>query len=173
MSYTNPFQMMWRMGFENKMELSHAIQCANLARKNNHRKNIVLACLFHDIGNYNTEKKYTPLKNHEYLGYGILKKNGFDEEICQYVKNHVLSKRYLCTADKRYYELLPEKSKKSFKLQGGFLTDTQMSIFEKSKYFAGSILVRSYDDIANKPENKSLEDLYIELQDIAILYKEK
>lgn len=180
----NPFQMIWRMRnntyIENISQLSHAIQCANLAEKNNHRKSIVLACLFHDIGHYDVDHKVTPMlsdtnrylgvKNHEYISYSVLKQFGYDEETCQYVKNHVLSKRYLCTVDKNYYNLLSEQSKSTFKLQGGFLTDSQLITFERSKYFSGSLIVRSYDEQAKAPETKNEEDLYLELERYAVTY---
>lgn len=175
---SHPFRMLWAMRnntyIENISQLAHSIQCANLALENDHRKNIVLACLFHDIGHYDIDKekvvpmigkddRYLGVKNHEYVGYKLLKRHGFSDETCHFVKNHVVAKRYLCTVDKDYYNKLSDQSKATFNIQGGVLTDKQLLCFERSKYFSGSIFVRSYDDLAKKPNNMSDEKLFSEL----------
>ena len=179
----NPFQILWMMRhntyIENISQLSHSIQCANLAKRDNHRHSLVLACLFHDLGHYDGFKnrfqsmvsdtnKYLGIKNHEYVSYSLLKQEGFPEETCQFVKNHVLSKRYLCTVDKNYYNKLSDQSKSTFKVQGGFLSDKQLLSFEKSKYFSGSIILRTYDDLSKEACDKSQDELYKEL----MLFKE-
>lgn len=42
--------------------------------------------------------------NHGALGADYLKKKGFDNDITDYVRAHVLAKRYLCWKDPKYYE---------------------------------------------------------------------
>jgi len=55
-------------------------------------------------------------ENHEIIGAEWLEKLGFSDKVCAIVRNHVKAKRYICTLNKEYYNLLSEASKESFKL---------------------------------------------------------
>ncbi len=48
---------------------------------------------------------------HEEIGAEVLKNIGFDDKVCELVKNHVNAKRYLVSKDPKYYENLSEASK--------------------------------------------------------------
>lgn len=178
--------MLWAMRnntyIEDVSQLNHAIQCANLALKNNHRKSIVMACLFHDIGHFDVgikdkikpmmkNDKYLGVENHEYIGAKILKQNGFCNETCNFVAKHVLAKRYLCTVDKSYYDKLSDQSKNTFHLQGGYLPNNELRHFEESDYYEGSLFVRHYDDLSKESIKMSDDVLYKELKKFKDIFR--
>ena len=135
----------------------HMIQSAMLAEKAKSNDNIICSCLLHDYGHFIIEDPDKLVKNekdgeHESIGYEYLKKF-FKKEIVEPIKYHVLAKRYLAR-DKKYFNFLSIASKKSLKLQGGVLNDSESKKFKKKKYFKNSILVRKFDEAAKKTNIK-------------------
>ncbi len=71
---------------------------------------------------------------------------------------HVIAKRYLCSVQSDYYDGLSDGSKRSFKLQGGYLNKGAIRKLESHKYFEDAVRLRKYDDNA-KIRGKKTEDI--------------
>lgn len=159
---------------ENVTQLQHAAQCAMLAesycKKENIKKplktELVTGCFLHDIGHLLTfeDKKYKLMgdygvMNHENMGSNYLRTIGFTENVCQFVENHIMTKRYLITKNDSYYNNLSEASKKTFEYQGGKLTSTEITQFENNKLFEFHLKIREWDDLAKSTEKIMLETI--------------
>ena len=162
---------------ENVTQLSHAIQAAMLAEERKFGNDMIVACLLHDIGHLvgieNKEEEMkddTPLwggerslikslgiKNHEVVGANFLKECGFNDVVCNLVKNHVDAKRFLVTVSKNYRDNLSEASKKTLQYQK-LMSDEEVDKFVNNKLFTLSISLRKIDDQAKKQDIK-LNDL--------------
>ena len=136
----------------------HMLQAAQLAYKNNEEKEVILACLFHDIGHLLALERNLDDKNHEKYGAEELKKLGISEKIYTLVEKHVDAKKYLAYKDIKYLEKLSSASKKSLIEQGGIMTEKEALEFENNIYFKEAIKVRKYDDQA-KEKNVKTESL--------------
>ena len=101
-------------GNENVTQLEHALQCAELAEKNNFSKEIITAALLHDIGHllYDGQDPIYEGKDgyHEELGADYLSEF-YNEDVTRPIKAHVDCKRYLSAVEGEYYDLLSEASK--------------------------------------------------------------
>lgn len=149
---------------EEVSQIEHMIQCAMLAEENNEDDDMILACLFHDIGHliqidYEENKmgKYG-LKNHEKIGKQYLIDVGIPQPIPDLVESHVKSKRYLTFKNKNYIKNLSEASIETLKLQGGPMNNEETIEFENSKIFNQALRLRYYDDKA-KVKNKNINNL--------------
>lgn len=90
---------------EEVSQVEHALQCARLAQLDNFAANVVLGAFLHDIGHLLGEKLNSEqmilnkvnygTKNHEKLGANYLRSLNVPENICMFVENHVIAKRYL------------------------------------------------------------------------------
>ena len=113
---------------EDVTQLEHATQAALLAEEyclNNfckYKEDLIIGSFLHDIGHllifdnveqYKTMGDYGVM-NHEQEGYNFLKKMGFNNNICEFVKNHIKTKRYLISKNPEYYNNLSSASKKNF-----------------------------------------------------------
>ena len=133
----------------------HMIQSAMLAEKDNQSKEVILACLFHDIGHLiqlecdKTKKmgKYG-IKNHEKIGRQFLEDCKVPYPIPNLVENHVKAKRYLTYKYIDYILSLSDASKKTLYMQGGPMKVSEAEVFESSQLFDISIKMRDYDDKA-------------------------
>jgi predicted HD phosphohydrolase len=90
------------------------------------------------------------VKGHENKGYDYLKKLGFNDRICNLVKNHVSAKRYLCSVDIKYYENLSDASKATMKYQGGIMDEDEIDKFKNNIYFDDSLKIRYLDDMGKQ-----------------------
>ena len=100
--------------------------------------------------------------NHEEKGYNYLKKMGFNNNICEFVRNHIKTKRYLITKNPEYYNNLSSASKKTFEYQGGKLSSNELHEFEKDKLFKYHLKIREFDDKAKSTDKdllKKIKDL--------------
>ena len=149
-------------GNENVTQLEHALQCAELAEKNNFSKEIITAALLHDIGHllYDGEDPIHDGKDgyHENLGAEYLS-TYYGEEVTRPIKAHVACKRYLSAVEEGYYEILSEASKISLEAQGGPFTKEEAEEFIKKPFMKNAVELRRFDDqakVLNK-ETPSLE----------------
>ena len=132
-------------------QLEHAFQTMNIAIEKNYNKKFQLACFLHDIGHllldeHNNNGDFLEENlHHETIGFNFLAEF-FDHSITYPILSHVTAKKYLCTKDKNYYDNLSEASKKSFEIQGGYMTTKQMEMFEKTQYFNSTIKLRQIED---------------------------
>ncbi len=133
-------------------QLEHALQCAELARKNgatDERSRASCTCCtatksFAILG----DKGIDDL--HELLGEKFLGQH-FKLAAVQPVKLHVQAKRYLCATEEGYYEALSNSSKVSLEFQGGIMSPSEMEVFEKNEFYNEAVALRRWDDLAKDP----------------------
>ena len=155
---------------EEVTQLEHALQCAHQAEiEFPDNQEFILGALLHDIGHLislkdkelkaNNQKSFFSsfnnlslnglgLVNHEEVGADFLEQMGFGVTIASLGRYHVLAKRYLVTKNEDYYNNLSDASKETFKLQGGKLSENEISEFEKMKNHNLFLKMRSWDDKA-------------------------
>lgn len=151
---------------EDITQLEHAMQAALLAEKENCGSDVVLAAFLHDIGHLLAfENKNLDLMGdlgvlkHENVGADYLQKLGFPNKICELVRNHILTKRYLITIDNNYFNNLSDASKKTFEYQGGMCTIKEILEFEQDEYFLLNIKLREWDDKAKETSSELLNKI--------------
>ena len=135
---------------ENVTIAEHMLQAATLAEKKGYSETIIVAALLHDIGHFTSEFGSFDINDkidrfHEDAGAKILEKF-FPTLVTDCVKFHVAAKRYLCATDPSYYNKLSNASIHSLKLQGGLMSDEEVSKFQKNKNLNDIIKVRYLDD---------------------------
>ena len=135
---------------ENVTIAEHMLQAATLAEKKGYSETIIVAALLHDIGHFTSEFGSFEMNDkidrfHEDAGAKILEKF-FPTLVTDCVKFHVAAKRYLCATDASYYNKLSNASIHSLKLQGGLMSDEEVSKFQKNKNLNDIIKVRYLDD---------------------------
>lgn len=162
---------------ENITQIEHALQCAELAEKDNrlsHYDNyihncMIVAALLHDIGHLiGLERGEMEMESesnislgivgHEGIGSAFLKECGLPNLICHLVASHVQAKRYLCSTRKEYYAQLSDASKQTMAMQGGMMNSEEIRKFNSSTHPELKLYLREYDDsgkrieiIENKP----------------------
>ena len=144
---------------EDMTQIEHALQCAYHAKKYGYDEDIVIAALLHDIGHLLPCEELMGsygVSGHEKKGATFLAELGYNRRICALVAHHVAAKRYLCTKDASYYSKLSEASKRTMKYQGGFMSEKELSDFEKDDYFEDSLKIRRLDDMG-----KVVEDMHM------------
>jgi len=137
-------------------QLEHACQAAQAAEKEGFDNEVILAALFHDIGHLAEMNGDKPnmggygVMEHEKLGADFLRMRGFSDNMAKLVQSHVEAKRYLCFSDADYYGKLSEASKKTLEYQGGKMSVSEASLFEKDPLFKTIIRMRHWDEMAKK-----------------------
>jgi predicted HD phosphohydrolase len=123
--------------------LSHSLKSALWITENIHeyKPEIVVATLLHDYGLVCRYKTIKTSIEHEIVGARELSKFGFNRDVTEPIRLHVLAKRYLCTINPYYTGV-----EMSSKLKGGFMTDKELLQFERNPYFTDSLIVRHADD---------------------------
>ncbi len=143
-------------------QLEHACQAAQLAELDGQDDEVILAAFLHDVGHLLEEGHEAMdgygVKNHEGVAAGYLKELGFSERLVTLVNAHVDAKRYLCFANKRYFDNLSEASKITLQFQGGPMTEEEARDFEKNPLKTLIIKMRTWDEAA-KEINVPLPDL--------------
>ena len=138
---------------ESVTQLEHACQCANQAQLYGGSTTQVASALLHDMGHFlldehNAENNFLEEdQNHEEIGADYLEPF-FPEVVTTPIRLHVPAKRYLCTTDASYYEGLSEASKRSFRLQGGVMSDEEQAAFERIPHYQDALQLRRWDDLA-------------------------
>ena len=138
---------------ESVTQLEHALQCANQARISDAAPTQITSALLHDLGHFlldehNADKAFLAHDlNHEAVGANFLEPF-FPDAVTTPVRLHVPAKRYLCTTDAKYYDGLSEASKRSFRVQGGVMSDDERLAFERIPYSEDALSLRRWDDFA-------------------------
>ena len=135
---------------ENVTIAEHMLQAATLAEKKGYSETIIVAVLLHDIGHFTSEFGSFEMNDkidrfYEDAGAKILEKF-FPFLVTDCVKFHVAAKRNLCATDASYYNKLSNASIHSLKLQGGLMSNEEVSKFQKNKNLNDIIKVRYLDD---------------------------
>lgn len=139
-------------GGEAVTQAEHALQAADLAREQGAESTLVVAALLHDVGHLlhrlpDDAPDQGVDDEHEELGARWLKKR-FGPAVIEPVRLHVAAKRYMCTCDPEYFELLSEPSRISLKLQGGPMDANEVTEFEQNPYHEDAVRLRRWDDEA-------------------------
>ncbi len=141
---------------EDVSQISHMIQAAMLAEKNNEPTHLILACLFHDIGhllqieNDSENMSKYGVKNHEKITKKFLLDNNIPEPIPSLAENHVKAKKYKTFKNPNYFNKLSNASKQTLIFQGGPMTKQEAMEFERDELFSESLRLREYDDEAKE-----------------------
>ena len=134
-------------------QMEHALQCAHQARLAGADDARVTGALLHDLGHFlvdehNEEVDFlTEDLCHEKVGAEYLEPY-FIDAVTEPVGLHVPAKRYICTVERDYYETLSRASKRSFELQGGFMSDAEKAGFEANPHWETAVQLRKWDDLA-------------------------
>ncbi|MCA9151941.1 MAG: HD domain-containing protein [Planctomycetales bacterium] len=144
-------------GQEAVTQLQHALQCAQLAKDSGASNQLIVAALLHDIGHI-LETSPIPTSceqnlddKHEAIGYHFLLQH-FGAAVADPVRLHVLAKRYLCTKNSAYEAKLSPTSRKSYYDQGGQMSVTEVTEFEREPYCQAALQLRIWDDTAKDPD---------------------
>ena len=134
-------------------QLEHALQCAALAQQNDASATLITGALLHDVGHiildeHNADRAFLDTDlTHEEVGAQYMEPF-FPEAVTTPIRLHVPAKRYLCTTDASYHDGLSEASKRSFRLQGGIMSDEERNAFERIPHFQDALTLRRWDDLA-------------------------
>lgn len=147
-------------------QIEHMSQCAELARRQGHDDDVILAAFFHDLGHICAKYEETDdmggygRLSHEKVGADFLRARGFSEKIATLVERHVEAKRYLSARSSAYYNRLSAASKQTLKFQGGPMSAAEVAAFESDPLHSLYIELRAWDELA-KQQNHPVPDLDI------------
>jgi phosphonate degradation associated HDIG domain protein len=133
-------------GGEPVSQLDHALQCAAHAEREGAAAELVAASFLHDIGHLLAP--HTEI--HQYLALPFLRPS-FGNAVLEPIRLHVDAKRYLCFAEKGYWEDLSGASKRSLEVQGGTFDARRAGEFLKRPYSRDAVKLRLWDDLAKVP----------------------
>ena len=141
---------------EDASQLQHALQTAELARRNRCSDALIAASLLHDIGQFmddagNAAEAHGLDARHEINGAAWLSGH-FALEVTEPVRLHVAAKRYLCAIEPAYLAGLSRASMLSLELQGGPMSQDEVAQFEAEPFFADAVQLRRFDDMGKHPE---------------------
>lgn len=133
-------------------QIEHATQCAGCAVEEGSDDATVLAAFLHDIGHLLVNERDDDGEvrtdfHHEDVGARFLA-NWFDEPVTVPVQLHVPAKRYLCAVEPSYHDELSPASVHSLVLQGGPMSDDEVSAFEASPHADAAVALRRWDEAA-------------------------
>lgn len=117
---------------------------------------MIVAALVHDIGHMLHEigENFADQgidDRHEVVSLTFLE-DVFGPEVTAPVALHVEAKRYLCAAERGYFDTLSEDSVKSLALQGGPMTPEEMRAFEGRPHWQAALRLRRFDDLGKSPD---------------------
>jgi len=132
---------------ENISKASHMVGAARCAQNKWLDNEIVVACLFHDIGHLLApdDTGGYGVANHAQIGAGLLCALQLSPRICDAVFHHVNAKRYAVGSDPAY--VLSPASKETLKFQGGPMVHApERYKFKNNPAFEDAMAVRDCDD---------------------------
>ena len=140
-------------------QLEHALQAADHATTEGLGDAMIAAALFHDIGHLVAQivcNKDIDLAargindNHEDRSAAVLMPL-FGWSVSEPVQLHVEAKRFLCTTEPDYRELITSDSIRSLQLQGGDMSSEEVRLFQSNPYHEAAVLLRRIDDKSKQP----------------------
>jgi phosphonate degradation associated HDIG domain protein len=146
-------------GGEAITQITHALQCAQVAEHDGAGPHLIVSGLLHDIGHllhdeFEEAQARGQDRFHENLGSKYLEK-WFGPEVTEPVRLHVASKRYLCATDPDYQAKLSPASQHTLKIQGGPMNRDEVREFAANPWYKDAIRVRFWDDLGKDPEMKT------------------
>jgi len=145
---------------ERVTQLDHALQCAELARREGAPATLIAAALLHDYGHLIESRGQMAERDgldgeHEAIG-ALALSSWFGPEVTQPIALHVAAKRWLCAREPSYFEALSAASKLSLELQGGPFGPEDADRFLTRPYAAEAIRLRRWDDFGKKLETDEI-----------------
>jgi predicted HD phosphohydrolase len=138
---------------ERVTQLSHALQCAALAYRDRADDEVLVAALLHDVGHLVEDHSRAERPDRHHGGAGAAFIRPFvPVRIAWLVEHHVIAKRYLCSVDPRYVELLSPVSQRSYAEQGARLDLEEQLALETQPWFVDAVRVRRWDDAGKAPQ---------------------
>lgn len=147
------YEMWGEHGYdEDVSQITHAVQCATLARDARAKRRMPLAALLHDIGHLLALEDLGPDGDHfssdlqhEKLGAAALG-SLYDSEVIGPIQLHVAAKRFLCATEPPYLESLSDASRHSLQLQGGPMSVEEVRQFKMLPYYSEAVQLRRWDE---------------------------
>lgn len=139
---------------EEVSQITHAVQCAQLARDAGAKRRLPLAALLHDVGHLIELDELGPDGDHfsgdlEHEVVGSTALAGlFDSEITGPISLHVAAKRFLCATEPTYTAELSAASLHSLRLQGGPMSPDEIRHFKMLPYWSEAVHLRRWDEAA-------------------------
>ncbi len=143
-------------GAERVSELVHALQCAELAEAAGADTELILACLLHDVGRFAVDQALvfdrlggarSGARGHHEIGAELIAPF-VPERVAWLVRVHADAKRYLCTTEPGYHELLSPASRHTLTLQGGAMGADELARHAAHPWLADALRLRRWDDQA-------------------------
>ncbi len=137
---------------ENISKASHMIQAGVTSRDEGREEEVVLACLFHDIGHLlaKDDTNGYGVSDHARIGASFLRGLGLPERTCRAVELHADAKRYLVGQDPTYP--LSNASRETLRYQGGPMGLLARRDFERDSSYTDALVVRGVDDRAKSED---------------------
>jgi [1-hydroxy-2-(trimethylamino)ethyl]phosphonate dioxygenase len=137
----------------------HMLQGAWFAEQEGAPDELVVAALLHDIGHFTSEfGTYTPDdhedRHHDDAGADVLERF-FPPVVTECVRLHVAAKRYLCATDSSYFSKLSPASVHTLALQGGPMSDQEVSQFRTNPFYEEAVRIRLWDEKGKVPGMKT------------------
>jgi phosphonate degradation associated HDIG domain protein len=133
-------------------QLEHGLQAAELAASAGAPEAMVAAALLHDVGHLcdPSAKKMASLGvlDHEAIGAAFLRSVGFREAVTRPVRDHVRAKRYLVARHADYRARLSAASTGTLAYQGGAMSESEASAFEREPGARDALRLRAWDEVA-------------------------
>lgn len=144
----------------------HAVQCAELARREGASDQLIIATLLHDVGHLlhldiGLVHDQDVDDDHEATGAKYLAKV-FPPEVTRAIAMHVTAKRYRCAVEPEYFDTLSEASVLSLAVQGGPLSVEEAERFERNPGSKDALALRDWDDRGKSVElsNQTPRDFF-------------
>ena len=138
-------------GLEAVSQAEHALQCATLASEGGASSELIAAAFMHDVGHLISDVIEQDVDDvHQYLAIPLLR-GTFADAVLEPIRLHVDAKRYLCKAERGYWDTLSPASKLSLKQQGGSFDAVTAERFLARPFAWDAIRLRRWDDLAKVP----------------------
>jgi gamma-butyrobetaine dioxygenase len=147
-----------RYGTERVSELTHALQCAELAREAGAAEELTLACLLHDVGRFAVDQALIfdrvgggrpggSARGHHEVGADLIAPY-VPERVTWLVRMHADAKRYLCSTEPGYHATLSAASQHTMTLQGGLMSPDEVARHAAHPWLGDALRLRRWDDLA-------------------------
>jgi [1-hydroxy-2-(trimethylamino)ethyl]phosphonate dioxygenase len=143
-------------GGEAVSQQEHALQAAYFAEKAGVGSSLITAALLHDVGHLlhhldDDAPERGIDDQHETLAAQWLLRR-FGPDVVEPVRLHVAAKRFLCATEPSYLAQLSPASLVSLRLQGGVMSDEEITEFRANPFYEAAVALRRWDDFAKQPQ---------------------